>query len=235
MARTRKPKLTPAPPPSEPVTELTMLTPEEAAGMEPRDEEPQWGKPEPPKPVATKPTPAPAPKPVAPKAVTLPSTFKMPRRALTMGAFFEQLRKYTAADEQIAWLRYNDKLVVRYLIRLGFEPVKWILPKGLPPYKPFLMTRHGKTVALKPGHAPAELLAEARRLYLFLEGGADHMSKEKREKVFQHMIEDMAPEEVAVLLAIKDKKLDRYVPKQVVADAFPGIFDSPFVYRFLRR
>jgi hypothetical protein len=194
-----------------------------------------WGEPEPPKSVQP-PTPSLRSTigPTAPAPVVLPPSFKLPRKAHTIGAFFEQLQKYTGRNEQVAWLRLNDTMVLRYLLRLGFADVKWILPKGLPPYKPYMLTRHGKTVALRPGNAPTELLAEARRLYMFLEGAADAMSKTKREKVFQNMIEDMAPEEVQVLLAIKDKKIDRYVPKHVVADAFPGIFDAPFSFRFLR-
>lgn len=216
-------------PPAEPVAEpLTILTPEEHAGMDT-----QWGQPDPPKP---KPTPK-------PRAVTLPTPVipsqvvpqkALGRRAQTVGEFFTRLMKMPDLTEQIAWLRYNDKPVYRYLLRLGFADVVWKLPKGLPPYTPYTYKRHGKIIPLKPGMAPTELLHEARRLHVFLEGGAEDMARTKREKVFQDMIEGMSAEEVDILLSLKDKKLSKFVDKTVVAQAFPGLFDTPFNIRFLR-
>lgn len=224
-----------------------VATPEELTSLRPaicdpehypEDADAQWGVKETPKPVVSV---APPPVPVQRAVVTMPlrvdppvPVIRLPNRSHMIGQFFDQLRKYTDTAEKIAWLRHNDKIVLRYLLRLGFEDVKWLLPKGLPPYTPFVMRRGGRIVPLKPGHTPTELRNEARRFYLFLDGTTTNMEREKREKLFQNMIEGMAPEEVEVLLAIKDKKLDKYAPKDVVASAFPGLFDQPFRLRFLR-
>jgi hypothetical protein len=197
-------------------------------------EEYAWGVKEKPKAVA--PTPPPAPPVPAPRMVFTPPPIVpkvvLPKKAQTIGGVFDGVRKLKTPAEQVAWLRLHDKVVLRYLIRLGYENVTWLLPKGLPPYTPFVMRRGGRIVPIKPGQTPTELHHEARRLYLFLDGS--HMDRARREKLFQSMIEGMAAEEVEVLLALKDKKLDKYVAKDVVSTAFPGVFTQPFHVKFIR-
>jgi hypothetical protein len=183
------------------------------------------------------PTPA-GQDPVLPVLVPMavPVDFKLPKKGLTIGQVFAQLEKYTTPAEKVAWLRHNDRGVLRYLLRLGLEPsVEWVLPKGLPPYKPLQLRRGKRVLDILPGAAPTELFLEARRLYLFVKGGADSMDRLKREKVFQQMLEDMHPVEVDVLLCIKDKQLDKFVTPDVVTTAFPDLLTSPFQLRFIRR
>lgn len=186
---------------------------------------------------------APAAKPAAPvvePVLAVASERKpivMPKKALTLGLFFRQLELFTTPEEKIAWLRLNEKPVLRYLLRLGYdETIEWLLPKGLPPFKPLTFRRGPRVLEIRPGQAPTELLFEARRLYMFVKGaGADTAKQIKREKVFQQMLEDMEPVEVDVLACVKDKKLDKFASKDVVAAAYPGIFNGPFSPKFIRR
>lgn len=166
---------------------------------------------------------------------TLPADFKLPKKAFSLGGVFGQLEKYHTAAEKVAWLRHNDKPTLRYLLRVAFEPsVEWVLPKGLPPYKPFEVRRNGRVLPIKPGQTPTELQLELRRLYLFMKGGSDKMNQLRREKVFQEIIESIDPLEVDVLLSVKDKKFDKFVTVDVVNAAFPGLLLSPFHMRFMR-
>lgn len=168
------------------------------------------------------------------QANVLPVDFKLPKKAQTIGQLFQGLEALKTPAEQIAWLRHNDKPVVRYLLRLAFDPqIEWDLPKGLPPYKPLQLRRGNKILAFRPGMAPTELFVEARRLYLFVKPSA--IDRVKREKIFQNMLEDLEPIEVEVLQCIKDKKVDKFVTSEVASTAFPGILNGEFSPRFIRR
>src|SRR5438067_8685516 len=136
MGRPRKTK--PTPPPEPVVDAVTLETPAESVGevdifadlpkKATTDEADEWGKPNV-KPAA--PVVAPV-KPVAvakPAPVVIPDGFRVPNRAHTIGDVFDQLRSFTSPVEQALWLRHNDKPVLRYLLRLAFEPtVEWVLP-----------------------------------------------------------------------------------------------------------
>jgi hypothetical protein len=115
-------------------------------------------------------------------------------------------------EEKINVFRKNDSSALRTVLKYALDPtVKWALPPGAPPYKP----------------APyldqqAMLYSEARRLYLFIEGGNSNLTPLKRETLFIGLLESIDPEDAKVLLSAKDKKL-KGVTAAIVNEAFPGL------------
>ena len=115
---------------------------------------------------------------------------------------------------RVQWLRNNNSVALESVLRGAFDPrIKWLLPEGNPPYKPNdLVDQQNK------------LYAEARKLYLFIEGGNPNLKQIRRESLFIELLEAVDPEDAKLLLAIKDKHLPYPgVTPEVVSKAFPGI------------
>ena len=68
------------------------------------------------------------------------------------------------------------------------------------------------------------LYQEARRLYLFLEGGNDNLTALRREQLFISFIESIDKEDAKLMLAAKDKKIPyKGITAKLVNTAFPGL------------
>lgn len=108
-------------------------------------------------------------------------------------------------QQKIAMLRKHNSAVVEQLLQYNYgEWITFTLPEGAPPYK-----RDEKTpVAM----SPSNLSLEARRLYIFLNGFADHIKMTKKEMLFINILEGLHFTEADVLLAVKDKKLESLYP-----------------------
>ena len=69
------------------------------------------------------------------------------------------------------------------------------------------------------------LYTEARRLYLFIEGGNPNLTQLKRESMFVDLLQSINPEDAKLLISIKDKKLPyKGLSSKTVLKAFPGLF-----------
>ena len=117
-------------------------------------------------------------------------------------------------EEKINVFRKNDSSALRTILKFALDPaIKWALPPGDPPYKP----------------APyldqqSMLYSEARRLYLFIEGGNPALTPLKRETLFIGLLESIDPADAKVLLSAKDKKLPfKGITAAIVNEAFPGL------------
>lgn len=78
---------------------------------------------------------------------------------------------------------------------------KFLLPEGEPPFKP----------SVEPfGMTPVNLIQEVRRFYVFCR--AD-LSQLKRETMFVGLLEGIHADEVKLMMAIKDQKLNKLYPK----------------------
>jgi len=97
-------------------------------------------------------------------------------------------------------LQENDSVALRQVLKGAFDPkIKWLLPNGDVPY----------TVNEAPLGTEHTLLSqEAKRLYLFTEGGDSTISQTKREMLFIQLLEGLSAEEAAFLLIVKDKKVN---------------------------
>ena len=75
-------------------------------------------------------------------------------------------------DDKVKVLKENDSVPLRQVLKGAFDPnIKWALPEGTPPYK--------------ENDAPAgtehtTLFTEARRLWHFVEGADQKLSKTKK-------------------------------------------------------
>lgn len=131
--------------------------------------------------------------------------------------------------EKIDYLRQNWSVPLGTVLRYALEPhIRWVLPEGDVPYKPnkFL-------------DAEGRLYSEARKLYLFCEGGErpspvvpgpaedprSRQSKDfRRQKLFIELLESITPEDAELLCAAKDKKLPyRGLDRKTISEAFPGL------------
>jgi len=129
----------------------------------------------------------------------------------------EILQKVNNAKDKpkkIEVLRQNDSQPLRQILKGAFDPkIVWELPDGVPPYK--------------ENEAPAgtehtTLHQEARRLHYFIKG-ANTLSKAKRELMFIQVLEGLHADEAALLLNVKDKKLNQVykgLTDAVVKEAF---------------
>ena len=88
------------------------------------------------------------------------------------------------------------------------------MPEGKPPYKPNeYVDQEGI------------LFSEARKLYLFVEGGNNNLTKMRREMLFIQFIEGIDKNDAELICAVKDKKLPfKSLTADVVKQAFPNLF-----------
>lgn len=144
----------------------------------------------------------------------------------TLGEVFDELRKTTKHEDKMAILQKHRGPGIYYILKIAFNKPAWALPEGSPPFKP---EKAG------PGQTPSHLMRELRKLYLFLEGGAN-VTQILREKKFQLMLESLDKTEVEIILALKDGNfVSKFkCSKKLVDDTFPGLIDVPFTIPFLR-
>ena len=97
-------------------------------------------------------------------------------------------------------LQENDTQALRQICRAAFDSkIKWAVPEGDVPYTP-------NDAPLGTEHTL--LSQEAKRLYLFIEGGDNTISQTKRETLFIQLLEGLSGEEAKFLLTVKDQKVN---------------------------
>ena len=97
-------------------------------------------------------------------------------------------------------LKDNDSVALRQVLKGAFDPnIEWLLPKGDVPYTP-------NEAPLGTEHTV--LTQEAKRLYLFTEGGDGTLSNTKRETLFIQMLEGLSAEEAKFLVTVVNKKVN---------------------------
>lgn len=117
-------------------------------------------------------------------------------------------------EEKIKCLQANNHPSIKMILRYCFDPnIVWLLPETDPPYK------EASEVGLE-----SLLYHEARRLYLFVEGGNPNLQQWKREYLFIQLLEAIHPDDAKLLLSVKNKKLPYKLSKRLVLKAFPDLF-----------
>jgi hypothetical protein len=128
--------------------------------------------------------------------------------------FLEKVSKLKKKEEKVVALQHNDSYIIRTILQGAFDPrVKWLLPEGIPPYKPSELVDQENV-----------LIREARRLIHFVEGGNPGLKQLRRETLFVELLESIHPLDAKLLCAMKDKKLPfKGITEDVVKEAFPGL------------
>jgi hypothetical protein len=97
-------------------------------------------------------------------------------------------------------LQENDTQALRQICRAAFDSkIKWAVPEGDVPYTP-------NEAPLGTEHTL--LSQEAKRLYLFIEGGDTTISQTKREMLFIQLLEGLSADEAKFLCTVKDQKVN---------------------------
>jgi len=97
-------------------------------------------------------------------------------------------------------LQESDTQALRQVLKGAFDPkVKWLLPAGDVPYN---------TNEAPLGTEHTLLSQEAKRLYLFTEGGDSTISQTKREMLFIQLLEGLSGEEAKFLITVVNQKVN---------------------------
>ena len=135
----------------------------------------------------------------------------------------ELQNKKTKADK-VAWLRKNDNVPFRNVLRLIYdETIEFLLPDTPPPWKKNQFEDEAKTM----------LYREARRLKIFFKGGGyDDMKPIKREQLFIKLLEDIDNDDAELLAnnMLSHTKV-KGLTKQTLEEAFPNLFTTPMDMR----
>ncbi len=132
----------------------------------------------------------------------------------SVAEILEEASKISVKDERIQFLRNNANPVLLKVLQWAYDPrIKWLLPEGKVPYNP-----------TKYLDQEGNLYNEARRLYLFVEGGNPNLKSVRREFLFIQLLESLAPTEAALLESVKDKKIPyKGMTHKFVEEVFPGL------------
>jgi len=119
---------------------------------------------------------------------------------LTFHEIFTKVNNAKDKTKKVELLRHYDSPAMRQVLKGAFDPkIKWDLPKGTPPYienEAPLGTEH------------TYLDQEAKRLWHFVVGADNNLTKVKKETLFIQMLEGLSADEAKLLLGIKDKNLN---------------------------
>ena len=138
-----------------------------------------------------------------------------------LSSILERAGELSGKNAKIEFLQQNANASLYVILRHMFDPsIKFMLPEGEPPYRPFDGLE---------GEADSRLYQELRKLYLFTEGGHPTLNQVRREMLFILLIESVAPGDAKMLLAMKDKQpypAKKGITKKLIEEAFPGLIPS---------
>lgn len=131
--------------------------------------------------------------------------------------FLLKVSKLKKTQEKIDALKANDSLPLRIILQGAFDPkVEWLLPEGVPPYKP--------NDLVDQEHV---LIKDIEKLRYYIKGFYDNLNQTKRETMFVELLERVAPDDAKLLCAIKDKKMPFLgITIQHVKEGLPGLIED---------
>lgn len=120
-------------------------------------------------------------------------------------------------EDKVKKLQELNTPVLQQILKYALDPsIKWKLPEGEPPYNP---SPYDDTQSM--------LYQEARRMYLFIEGGNDNLTPLRREQLFISLLESLDKEDAKLIVAAKDKKIPyKGITIKLVNTAFPGLISQ---------
>jgi hypothetical protein len=140
----------------------------------------------------------------------------MKRNLLSISELLHAASDLPNAQARVEALQNSDMPAVRTVLKYLLDPnIKFLLPETDPPYNPSKFDE------------PSRLYNEARRLYLFVEGGHETLTQRRREELFIDLLESVAPNDATLLISMKNK-VNPYpgLTMAVVNKAYPGLFTN---------
>lgn len=141
-----------------------------------------------------------------------------------MSEVLSELPKKKTKADKVAWLRENDNVPFRNVLRLIYdESIEFLLPNSAPPWSENKFEDEAKTM----------LYREARRLKIFIKGGGyDDMKPTKREQLFIKLLEDIDNDDAKLLAhnMISHTKV-KGLTLQTLLEAFPDLLTTPMDMR----
>jgi hypothetical protein len=133
---------------------------------------------------------------------------------LSISEILKRASEMPDVPSRAMWLRNNYSDTLKTVLIGFYSPyIKWLLPEGEPPYK--------KNEIVDQQH---RLYSEARKMYLFVEGGNPNLNQLRREALFIEMLESLDPEDAKLLLAMKDGVMPYpNITKDFIVQTFPGM------------
>lgn len=133
-----------------------------------------------------------------------------------LAVILEQASSIKDHAQKIQFLRNNSSKPMMIVLQYALHPaVKWLLPEGAPPYTPIKNWDDQE----------AHLFLEARKLYLFIEGGyPGNLTQQRRETMFIEILEGVHAKDAELLCEVKEKRLPYAgLNADIIREAFPGL------------
>ena len=119
----------------------------------------------------------------------------------TVHEIFTKVNNAKDKPKKIEVLRQYDQPYLRQLLKAAFySKIEWDLPEGTPPF----IANEAPV-----GTEHTLLKTEARRLFNFIKGGNNTLSKTRKETLFIQMLEGLHASEAKVLIDVKNKSLNK--------------------------
>lgn len=133
-----------------------------------------------------------------------------------IGEIIKEVKDAKSVGEKIRILQREDNRELRGILELTYDNrLTWALPEGNPPYKPLDKSFDNQGM----------LYSEMRRMYIFLEGKSN-VNQARREQLFIEILEQLDPDDAALLIEAKDRKI-KGVSKNVVKQAYDDFLTDP--------
>ena len=133
-----------------------------------------------------------------------------------LAEFLEKVGRLKRTQEKIDAIAANDSLPLRIILQACYDPnVQWLLPPGVPPYKP--------NDLVDQEHI---LIKDIEKLKYYIKGFYDDLPQLKRETMFVQLLENIAPKDAELLCAIKDKKPIKGITLEHVTKGLPGLIPN---------
>jgi len=141
-------------------------------------------------------------------------------RKLALSEIVDEVSKKKTKTEKIDWLKQNDSLQLRQILRLTYDQsIEFLIPNTAPPWK-------------KNEYLDVEsmLYREARRLRIFFKGGGyDDLNQIKRESLFISLLEDIDNNDADLLVKMIAQKPFKGLTEKTLKEAFPDIYETRVV------
>src|SRR6056300_1655216 len=133
----------------------------------------------------------------------------------TVHEIFTKVNNAKDKPKKIDVLKEYDSPSLRQLLKGAFDPkIEWDLPEGTPPYM-------ANEAPIGTEHTYLE--EEAKKLWHFVKGADEQLSKTRKETLFIQMLEGLNKDEATLLINVKDKVLNKVykgLTESVVKEAF---------------